>query len=66
MLTLITQVPLLSVYNKWCSPPTASHSYPLFVTCLHMLVQSILASILRYSLPKYFKPKHNPRPRDYA
>lgn len=58
---------LLSVYNKWMfSPDRFAFPYPLFVTSLHMLVQFILAGILRYSLPAHFKPEHNPNPKDYV
>ena len=58
---------LLSVYNKWMfSPDRFAFPYPLFVTSLHMLVQFILAGILRYSLPARFKPELNPNPRDYV
>jgi solute carrier family 35 protein C2 len=58
---------LLSVYNKWMfSPDRFAFPYPLFVTSLHMLVQFILAGILRYSFPAHFKPDHNPNPRDYV
>jgi hypothetical protein len=58
---------LLSVYNKWMfSLDRFAFPYPLFVTSLHMLVQFILAGILRYSLPRHFKPELNPKPKDYA
>ena len=58
---------LLSVYNKWMfSPDRFAFPYPLFVTSLHMLIQFILAGVLRYSLPAHFKPEHNPNPRDYV
>ncbi|KAH9979088.1 triose-phosphate transporter family-domain-containing protein [Lactifluus volemus] len=38
---------------------------PLFVTMLHMLVQSVLASILRFGWPRRFRPEHDPSKKDY-
>jgi solute carrier family 35 protein C2 len=49
------------------SPDRFTFHCPLFATSLYMLVQFILAGILRYSLPTHFKPEqpeHKSNPRD--
>ncbi|EAU91556.2 triose phosphate transporter [Coprinopsis cinerea okayama7 len=58
---------LLSVYNKWMfSPQYYGFPAPLFVTTMHMFVQFALASFLRFTWPQHFRPKSDPKPRDYG
>ncbi|KIM27646.1 hypothetical protein M408DRAFT_329860 [Serendipita vermifera MAFF 305830] len=58
---------VLSVYNKWMfSPQYLAFPYPLFVTTLHMVVQFILASLVRWLWPATFKPDRNPTKEDYV
>jgi solute carrier family 35 protein C2 len=38
---------------------------PMFVTMLHMFVQAILASILRFGWPRRFRPEYDPSKEDY-
>ncbi|EJF57629.1 TPT-domain-containing protein [Dichomitus squalens LYAD-421 SS1] len=57
---------LLSVYNKWMfSPDRYGFPSPLFVTTAHMWVQFALASLLRYTLPRHFRPEQIPTREDY-
>ncbi|KAJ9101762.1 hypothetical protein QFC21_003101 [Naganishia friedmannii] len=57
---------LLSLYNKWMfSPEYYGFSYPLFVTCIHMVVQFTLATIVRQVWSDRFKPKETPGREDY-
>ncbi|KAM6502443.1 Triose-phosphate Transporter family domain containing protein [Amanita muscaria] len=52
---------ILSVYNKWMfSPDRYGFPSPLFVTTIHMLVQFLLASVLRFLWPRRFRPPGNP------
>ncbi len=39
---------------------------PLFVTMLHMFVQTALASVMRFRWPHRFRPKHDPSKEDYV
>lgn len=58
---------LLSVYNKWMfSKEHFGFPAPLFVTAVHMFVQFLLASALRYAHPKAFRPAHNPTIGNYT
>ncbi|KZF24396.1 TPT-domain-containing protein [Xylona heveae TC161] len=54
----------ISLYNKWMfSEKHLNFKYPLFTTCLHMLVQFTLASLVLFFFP-HFRPRHdslNPR-----
>ncbi|KAF2232815.1 TPT-domain-containing protein [Viridothelium virens] len=44
----------ISVYNKWMfSPDNLDFHYPLFTTCIHMLVQFVLASLVLFFVPSY-------------
>ncbi|KAI5789124.1 triose-phosphate transporter family-domain-containing protein [Geopyxis carbonaria] len=44
---------LISVYNKWMfSKEHLDFHFPLFVTCLHMIVQFILSSLVLFAFPK--------------
>ena len=57
---------LLSVYNKWMfSPDRYGFPSPFFVTTAHMWVQFALASLLRYTLPRHFRPEQIPTREDY-
>ncbi|KAL4080170.1 triose-phosphate transporter family-domain-containing protein [Scleroderma yunnanense] len=57
---------VLSVYNKWMfSHDYFSFPYPLFVTTTHMLIQFILATVLRFSHPR-FRPKKKPTLQAYG
>ena len=57
---------LLSVYNKWMfSPDRYGFPSPLFVTTAHMWVQFSLAAVLRYALPRHFRPEQSPNRQDY-
>ncbi|RDW85243.1 hypothetical protein BP6252_02833 [Coleophoma cylindrospora] len=49
----------ISIYNKWMfSPNHLDFHFPLFTTCLHMLVQFSLASAVLYFLPQ-FRPRYD-------
>ncbi|TKA78889.1 hypothetical protein B0A49_01654 [Cryomyces minteri] len=49
----------ISIYNKWMfSPGNLDFHYPLFTTCLHMVVQFTLASLVLFFVPS-FRPRHN-------
>ncbi|KIY71104.1 TPT-domain-containing protein [Cylindrobasidium torrendii FP15055 ss-10] len=57
----------LSLYNKWMfSPDRLNFPFPLFVTCLHMVVQFGLAGILRFGFPRQFRPERRPDPVQYG
>ncbi|TFK89479.1 TPT-domain-containing protein [Polyporus arcularius HHB13444] len=57
---------LLSLYNKWMfSPDRYGFPSPLFVTTAHMWVQFSLAAVLRYALPRHFRPEQMPSRQDY-
>ncbi|WVR05461.1 hypothetical protein IAU60_002477 [Kwoniella sp. DSM 27419] len=57
---------LLSLYNKWMfSPQYYGFSYPLFVTCCHMIVQFCLAAIVRVVFADKYRPKERPTRREY-
>ncbi|KAL8933086.1 MAG: hypothetical protein Q9211_005970 [Gyalolechia sp. 1 TL-2023] len=46
----------ISVYNKWMfSKKNLDFHFPLFTTCMHMVVQFLLASTVLYFLP-HFRP----------
>lgn len=52
---------LISLYNKYMfSPERFGFPYPLFATFTQMIVQFILASALRFGLPRVFRPKLDP------
>ncbi|KZT34146.1 TPT-domain-containing protein [Sistotremastrum suecicum HHB10207 ss-3] len=58
---------LLSVYNKWMfSPERFGFPYPFFVTSMHFWIQTIIASILRFSFPSRFRPSNSPDLRAYS
>ncbi|KAH7916521.1 triose-phosphate transporter family-domain-containing protein [Hygrophoropsis aurantiaca] len=58
---------VLSLYNKWMfSPDHFGFPYPLFVTTLHMIVQFVLAAILRLLFPQKFRPNQSPNLKDYS
>ncbi|KAL8829833.1 MAG: hypothetical protein Q9191_001785 [Dirinaria sp. TL-2023a] len=43
----------ISIYNKWMfSPKYLDFHFPLFTTCMHMLVQFTLASLVLYFVPR--------------
>ncbi|KAI5797960.1 triose-phosphate transporter family-domain-containing protein [Peziza echinospora] len=45
---------MISIYNKWMfSPEHLNFKFPLFVTCLHMLVQFSLASLVLFAFPQF-------------
>ncbi|KAI5846812.1 triose-phosphate transporter family-domain-containing protein [Tricharina praecox] len=45
---------LISVYNKWMfSPDHLNFHFPLFTTCVHMIVQFSLSSLVLYALPQF-------------
>ncbi|MCJ1231610.1 Triose-phosphate Transporter [Toensbergia leucococca] len=47
----------ISIYNKWMfSPDHLDFHFPLFTTCVHMLVQFSLASLVLYLFPR-FRPR---------
>ncbi|KAI9812016.1 MAG: Triose-phosphate Transporter [Pycnora praestabilis] len=49
----------ISLYNKWMfSPNHLNFPFPLFTTCLHMVVQFALASFVLYFFPR-FRPRHD-------
>ena len=44
-------------YNKWMfSPDHLDFQFPLFTTCMHMLVQFCLATLVLYFIPR-FRPR---------
>lgn len=52
---------LISLYNKYMfSPERFGFPYPLFATFTQMIVQFVLASALRFGLPRVFRPKLDP------
>ncbi|GAB7347618.1 hypothetical protein MBLNU459_g4491t1 [Dothideomycetes sp. NU459] len=54
----------ISVYNKWMfSKGNLDFHYPLFTTCMHMLVQFCLSSLVLLIFPS-LRPQH--KPADYA
>ncbi|KAI9510918.1 triose-phosphate transporter family-domain-containing protein [Russula earlei] len=58
---------MLSLYNKWMfAPEHFGFPLPLFVTMLHMFVQTALASVLRFGWPRRFRPKHDPSKEVYV
>ena len=58
---------LLSLYNKWMfSPEYYGFPFPLFVTFCHMLVQFVLASIIRIIFAKQFRPVERPTRQAYV
>ena len=58
---------ILSLYNKWMfAPEHFGFPFPLLVTMLHMFVQALLASILRFGWPRRFRPEHNPSREDFV
>lgn len=61
-LLLFPQLPTISnqeQYNKWMfSPDHLDFHFPLFTTCMHMLVQFSLASAVLYFLPQ-FRPRYD-------
>ena len=58
---------LLSLYNKWMfSRAYFAFPAPVFVTTIHMVVQFILAAMLRVFWPKKFRPSGNPTPKYYV
>ena len=48
------------------SPEHYGFVWPLFVTTFHMFVQFCLAALVRVIWPASFRPKHNPKGKDYA
>ncbi|MCJ1399422.1 Triose-phosphate Transporter [Xylographa trunciseda] len=47
----------ISIYNKWMfSPEHLDFHFPLFTTCMHMLVQFCLASAVLFFIPR-FRPR---------
>ncbi|KAL3419124.1 triose-phosphate transporter [Phlyctema vagabunda] len=49
----------ISIYNKWMfSPELLDFHFPLFTTCMHMLVQFALASLVLYCLPQ-LRPRYD-------
>ncbi|EOD48554.1 putative transporter C22E12.01 [Neofusicoccum parvum] len=54
----------ISIYNKWMFAKSDDKNqnlnfpFPLFTTCLHMIVQFTLASSVLYFLPQ-FRPRHD-------
>ncbi|WWC89859.1 uncharacterized protein L201_004787 [Kwoniella dendrophila CBS 6074] len=66
ILSWYTFATLLSLYNKWMfSPDYYGFSYPLFVTCCHMVVQFGLAAIIRNAFADKFRPKERPTRKEY-
>ncbi|KAI9675186.1 MAG: Triose-phosphate Transporter [Trizodia sp. TS-e1964] len=44
----------ISIYNKWMfSKEHLNFHFPLFTTCMHMLVQFFLASLILYLFPRF-------------
>ncbi|KIM53643.1 hypothetical protein SCLCIDRAFT_1222611 [Scleroderma citrinum Foug A] len=57
---------VLSVYNKWMfSHDHFGFPYPLFVTTIHMFIQFILATALRFIHP-HFRPEKKPTLQAYG
>ncbi|KAI9833076.1 MAG: Triose-phosphate Transporter [Phylliscum demangeonii] len=49
----------ISIYNKWMfSKDHLDFHFPLFITCVHMLVQFSLAALVLYLFPR-FRPRHD-------
>lgn len=49
----------ISIYNKWMfSEDHLNFHFPLFTTCMHMLVQFCLSSLVLYFLPQ-FRPRYD-------
>ncbi|TVY18058.1 putative transporter [Lachnellula arida] len=49
----------ISIYNKWMfSADHLDFKFPLFTTCMHMLVQFTLSSLVLYFLPQ-FRPRYD-------
>ncbi|KAI9835267.1 MAG: hypothetical protein M1819_002411 [Sarea resinae] len=49
----------ISIYNKWMfSPDHLDFHFPLFTTCIHMLVQFLLSSLVLFFIPR-FRPRHD-------
>ncbi|TEY58870.1 hypothetical protein BOTCAL_0197g00020 [Botryotinia calthae] len=49
----------ISIYNKWMfDPKHLNFHFPLFTTCMHMLVQFSLSSLVLYFLPQ-FRPRYD-------
>ncbi|CED84726.1 tpt-domain-containing protein [Phaffia rhodozyma] len=58
---------LLSLYNKWVfGVKYFAFPFPMFMTFCQMIVQFVLASIVRFTMPQKFKPPYNPSVRDYG
>ncbi|KAI0288116.1 triose-phosphate transporter family-domain-containing protein [Russula brevipes] len=58
---------MLSLYNKWMfAPEHYGFPLPLFVTMLHMFVQTAMASVLRFGWPRRFRPERDPSREDYV
>ncbi|KAF9506569.1 hypothetical protein BS47DRAFT_1321727 [Hydnum rufescens UP504] len=58
---------ILSLYNKWMfSPDKFGFPFPIFVTSVHMVVQFVLAGLLRTLFPKLFRPPRGPSIHDYS
>ncbi|KAF9427869.1 Triose-phosphate Transporter [Entomortierella beljakovae] len=56
----------LSFYNKWLfSPQHYNFGFPLFTTCLHMVVQFTLASLTLTLIPS-LRPSSRPTLRDFG
>lgn len=50
----------ISIYNKWMFDPThLDFHFPLFTTCLHMVVQFFLSFLVLCIMPQ-FRPQHEP------
>ncbi|KAI9736837.1 MAG: Triose-phosphate Transporter [Claussenomyces sp. TS43310] len=49
----------ISIYNKWMfSPDHLNFTFPLFTTCMHMLVQFTLSALVLFFLPQ-FRPRYD-------
>ncbi|KAJ8071696.1 hypothetical protein OCU04_002013 [Sclerotinia nivalis] len=49
----------ISIYNKWMfDPKHLNFHFPLFTTCMHMLVQFTLSSLVLYFFPQ-FRPRYD-------
>ncbi|KAH8602827.1 triose-phosphate transporter family-domain-containing protein [Bisporella sp. PMI_857] len=49
----------ISIYNKWMfDPKHLDFHFPLFTTCIHMLVQFCLSSLVLFILPQ-FRPRYD-------
>ncbi|WVQ78542.1 hypothetical protein IAT38_000628 [Cryptococcus sp. DSM 104549] len=67
VLSWYTFATLLSLYNKWMfSPEYYGFSYPLFVTACHMVVQWVLAAVIRVVFAKRFRPAERPTRKQYV